>query len=228
MDVEAPRGPVRMPTPASPTAVDVAEIRREERRKLGQDIHDDLGQELAGLAMMAATLARRVEGLDPRIANLARDLADGLVDTQHTARRLAHGLCGRSDDDLDLARSLERMAEQSRRRCGISCEVVGDTDIRLESPEVHRELARIAREAVANAIRHGQADTVELELHRRDGGFEFEVRDDGAGFEPRTGGGGMGLRNMRERARRVGGQLSIGPVSGGGTAVRCSVQGATS
>lgn len=196
-----------------------------ERRRLGQELHDDLGQRLAGLAMLAASLRDRIESGDDHLGAWADELADGLHDASGMVRRLAHGLCDPDPIKPSTVEGLRRVAAESRRRCGISCRVEDEPGLDLDDPRTCRELTCIAREAISNAVRHGAARAVTLDLRRGLTGVELEVRDDGRGFCPDTVDRGVGLDSMAERAARLGGELTVDSRRGEGTVIRCRLGG---
>lgn len=220
-------GPARLPAVDRfiDRTLEMEAARMAERRRLGQELHDDLGQRLAGLAMLAATLRDRIDGRNEGLETLADELAEGLQDASGTIRRLARGLRHPNGSGRSAVEGLRRVAAESRRRCGISCRVEGDPDLVLDDPRACHELTCIAREAVSNAVRHGDAGTVTLELRRGSGGVELEVRDDGCGFALDTVSRGVGLDSMCERAARLGGELTIDSGRGDGTVVRCRLEG---
>jgi signal transduction histidine kinase len=115
-----------------------------------------------------------------------------------------------------------RAAEQVAARNGASVEV--DLQDGFETPRGLRDaMVRIVREAVTNAVRHGDAGTVRVELRGPDP-IVLRVRDDGTGFDPgAVDGGGFGLTSMRERARAQGGELEVASAPGKGTTVELRV-----
>jgi two-component system CheB/CheR fusion protein len=208
--------------------LEIEAARAMERRRLGQELHDDLGQRLAGLAMLAATLRDRLDGRDGDLKILADELADGLHDAGGTVRGIARGLNRPDPSGSSTVEGLRLVAAESRRRCGIACRVEGDPGLELDDPRTCHELTRIAREAISNAVRHGAAETVTLKLRRQPDGVELEVRDDGCGFAPDAVPRGVGLDSMSQRAARLGGVLTIDSRHGDGTVIRCRLDGGRS
>lgn len=97
-------------------------------------------------------------------------------------------------------------------------------------PDLHVEIFRIAREALRNAVGHAQASRIEAEIAYDESLFRLRIRDDGKGIDPRIGDqsepkGHWGLRGMRERAQRIGGQLHVWSEPGVGTEVELKVSG---
>lgn len=167
-----------------------------ERRRIARDFHDGLAQELA-------YIARRSDTAGPEIGDAARRaLAD--------ARRAIAAL--RDDDEDDLATALETAAVRAARDSGATVEVdvaAGST----AAPRERDELGRIVGEAVSNAVRHGRARHIRIELPP---GGPLRIRDDGSGFDvDAPGAGGYGLTGMAERAAAVGRELVVRSGDGG-------------
>jgi signal transduction histidine kinase len=180
----------------------------EERRRVARELHDGVIQELALIEVQATALARGVDDGDgaARLAKAAERALD-------ESRRAVAALTRASDEPLRvaLAKAAEEVAAQHGARVKLSLASVQDV-----SPEAYEALLRIVREAVRNAVRHGGATTVEVELV--DGpGLQLRVTDDGQGFDPEAPrAGGFGLVSMRERARSLGGELRISSHPGAG------------
>lgn len=192
------------------------DIREAERRRIARDLHDIVLQDLTGA--LQGLQAAKVEsasavGLAPEIAALRRAV-DGLRNAIYDLR-----LEGRRP----FLKSLRALVELNRRLEG-GCETsltVG-AGFPEELPEVLRvELGRIVQEALANVRRHSGARRVRVVLEGDpEGGILMEVEDDGRGFEPSTVREGVGLSAMRERAREIGGELTVESSAGEGTRVR--------
>jgi signal transduction histidine kinase len=187
----------------------------EERRRLARDLHDGLAQELGFIVMharsrVAAGIAR--EELEP-IARAAERAVD-------EARRAISALTRAIDEPLDVA--IAQAVEDVAQRSGARVRLELAPDVRVE-PATREELLRIAREAVSNAARHAQPNCVTVRLDANDV-VRLRVSDDGRGFDPAAGrAGGHGLTSMRERARRLGGELRIESRAEQGTSVELVV-----
>lgn len=195
----------------------------EQQREFGQEIHDTLGQELTGIAMVAESVARKLAARDVPGAQTVQELARMIQQAKQGTRRLAKGLLPVEVDALGLRAALEDLAETTRQRCQIDVRVRCDRSLHLEDNLVATHLFRIAQEAVTNAVRHAGAARIGIDLSAPEGGLLLAVEDDGSGIEPATRrqSRGVGLRIMGYRAQVIGAQLDIQPGPQGGTVVTC-------
>ncbi|MEL7361689.1 MAG: PAS domain S-box protein [Bacteroidota bacterium] len=225
---------------------EVLRIADEERRRIGQDLHDGLGQMLTGTHLIARGLARQLEASGSTEAADATELAGLIKDADGYARALARGLVPVELEAHGLAAALKRLAANAERLFGVTCtfDFVGSGagDIG-EAPEVPAaaHLFRIAQEAVSNAVQHGRAAHVAITLAIGTNQVRLRVDDDGVGIgetlrsggadQPRSGGPasrpeenrGMGVRIMHYRARIAKGALEIRPGTTSGTTVLCTI-----
>jgi signal transduction histidine kinase len=182
-----------------------------ERRRVAQDLHDGLAQDLALIAAHEERITQYLGAEHPVVVAAKRALA------------VSRGTIGElSDTASSSAReALEAVARELENRFAIDVGV----DVRLVRelpPEARDHVARIAREAIANAARHGGARHVAVTLTRTAAGNALRVRDDGCGIRDRTGvprREGFGLRSMRGRAAALGGSFAVRDCSGGGTEI---------
>ena len=195
-----------------------------EQRRIGQELHDGLGQELTGLALSARALATRAEREQQPISASLVQLAALAAGCIQAARRIAQGVSPLSDADGSLQGALEVLASRSS---------VGGTAVRfrphLQSPitldlETRNHLYRIAQEAVQNALKHSRAGNVEIVLWAHAQGVRLTIDDDGVGL---TGGGspgrGLGMRTMHFRASSIGARLSVENRGTGGVSIACDL-----
>jgi PAS domain S-box-containing protein len=200
----------------------ILEISADEQRRIGQDLHDGLGQHLTGIAFMSKVQEQRLteKGL-PEAAEAARIV--GLVNEAiNKTRELAHGLLPVVADAQGLMSALRRWAAEVEDLFRISCMFCCDQPVLIDDPSVSTHLYRIAQEAVNNAMRHGQAHKVVISLSSRRGKGTLVIEDDGPGFsESSVNRSGMGLQIMNYRARMIGGTLKIQSGKSQGTAVAC-------
>ena len=190
----------------------------DERRRLGRELHDDVSQRLARLAIDAARLERK--GPDPTSASDLGAMREEIVSLSGDIHALARRLHPTVLDDLGIVEALRAEAARFSRVESIP------VDLRLAEPEsaLPEEAAlclyRVAQESLRNVARHAHAQRVEVSLRANDGGCELEVRDDGTGFDPDARrGAGLGLASMHERMRLVGGRLTVRSSPNLGTAV---------
>ena len=176
----------------------------EQQRAFGQDLHDTLGQELTGIAMLADSLARKLNQRGAAEAGAVRELAQMLQQAKQNTRRLAKGLLPVEIDAEGLKAALEELAENTRERCGIEVLVKVHPALQVEDNRIATHLFRIAQEAVTNVVRHASAHHLTLSLSRsRSGSVELRIADDGRGMprSARRRPRGVGLQIMRYRAR---------------------------
>jgi signal transduction histidine kinase len=181
-----------------------------ERQRVARDLHDGLAQDLAFIAAHSGEIARSVDAghLVAAAAQRALALARGTISELSVSQ------------ELSAHEALEAVALEQRDRFGIDVDVDSSPDAEL-SPALRDDVLRIAREAIANAARHGRARSVVVSLTRREGGSELlRVHDDGCGIPAGESRGmfeGFGLRTMRERAAGFGGALRIDSANRYGT-----------
>jgi len=201
----------------------VLEAGMVERRRIGQDLHDSLGQVLTGVAFLIKTLESNLARKSPPQAEEARRIARYVDESITLTRALARGLQPVKFGAGGLTQALEGLASDTADLYRISCSFVpGDaTDVRDEFIATH--LFHITQEAVSNAVRHGQASRITIWLGQAgDGMAKLSIADDGKGLEGEAESRGMGLRTMRYRAGVVGGSLDVDSAPGGGTVVSCT------
>jgi len=191
----------------------------DERRWLARELHDDLAQRLARLAIDAARLERG-DSTMPGGVNLGAmraEIVSMSSDVHALSRRLHPSLL----DNLGLEEALRAEAERFSDAESIAVGLRLEELQKKPSPDAALCLYRVAQEALRNVARHARADRVEISLRTTNGGCELEVRDNGVGFDPvkPRSGPSLGLASMRERAHLVGGRLAIRSVPQHGTAV---------
>lgn len=197
-------------------------LSEDEHRRIGQELHDDVGQELTGLALKAETLAEMLDGPDTPAARLAHDLVATLDRIRGKTRALSRGLVPTEVDIPGLPTALEELAHRMNGGTRVSCTFHHDGNLRLRDSRTATQLYRIAQEAIANAIACTPASKVELSLVSDEDATLLEVCDDGPGMPLGVGrGDGLGLQVMRYRAALIGASLAIDSPSTGGVRVAC-------
>lgn len=194
----------------------VLRVADEERKALGRDLHDDLGQQLTALGFLAESLKRDLETLNPPAAEQASRIVNHLGRALSKIRLLAKGLYPISPAAGDEDMGLEQLAAESREIFSIDCRVVGSTSLSATMPGTAQQLYRVAQEAVRNAVKHGKASCVTIELSRVDGKPRMVIADNGSGFDHAGGGSGLGLQIMRSRCHMLGLDLTISRAPSGG------------
>lgn len=188
----------------------------EERNRLARDIHDTLAQSFAAIIRQLESAASTPEDAKRFVAISAEIARKSLIEARRSLRALRPPLL----DDRSFDGALDDLVRRTKR--------TSSADIRLSSAgepmvlprEVEDEMVHIVHEALANAIKHGNASTIAVELVFEAGSVRVAVRDDGCGFDTTAvGTPGVGLGSMRERARRVGASVTIASEPGSGTEV---------
>lgn len=199
---------------------ELMQITERERHRIGEDLHDSLGQKLTAASLTANALF--LEAGTPELTTLAERLGGQLREAIAESRALSHGLAPVSAEADGLMLALRALADSTAHSVGVRCIFDCPTAVLVESPAIAIQLYRIAQEAVTNAIKHATASEIRLGLERLGEVVTMEVEDDGAGFpENPPSGKGIGLRAMKHRAQMIGGTLDIGPSPAGGTRVSC-------
>lgn len=180
-----------------------------ERRRVALDLHDGLAQDLAVIAVHGPSVAREIGDDHPVVIAARRALAV----SRGTISELT------DPEGASAHESLEAVAQELRERFAVTVAV--DTQLQVElEPGVREHVTRIAREAIANAVRHGRAQNVVVSLRHADRGVALRIIDDGCGFtqaDSESVHDGVGLRSMRERATALGGHMRIARAKRGGT-----------
>lgn len=208
---------------------EVLDISDREQRRIGQDLHDGLGQHLAGIELMSQVLEQRVASVKSReaaalageVAKINRHVRDAISQT----RALARGLSPVVLESEGLMAALHQLAAQAEQMFQIQCRFDCNPPVLVDEPSVATHIYRIAQEAVSNAVKHGKARTVFIQLRATSERLFLMVKDDGVGISkspPKSK--GMGLRIMQYRAGMIGGSLVVQRDPDGGTSVLCSVQ----
>jgi PAS domain S-box-containing protein len=203
---------------------EIQEISEREQRRLGQDLHDGLGQSMTGIAFLAKVLQQKLQAKGVEEAEAAGNIALLINEALSQTRRLSRGLCPVVLDTNDIEAALEQLAENLRTLFSVSCELQCEPDIKITDNAVAVHLYRIAQEAASNAIKHGRAKNILLSLVSNNSRLVLKVKDDGAGFPAKVSKGkGMGLRVMHHRARMIGAGISLRQSKAGGVTVTCSL-----
>jgi signal transduction histidine kinase len=200
----------------------ILDISDAERRRIGQDLHDGLGQHLTGVAFLSKALQQRLAAKSlPETADAIKIV--GLVsESIGQSRALAKGLSPVGLEDGGLAGALSQLAASTSDVFGIRCNSQCEDGVELTNLAVATHLYRIAQEAVNNAIRHGKATQIEIVLEFTDHRLRLSILDNGSGMTPKIDGSGMGLQIMGFRAKMMNGKLDVQRQLSGGTVVTCS------
>ncbi|HEY7090882.1 MAG TPA: sensor histidine kinase [Tepidisphaeraceae bacterium] len=202
----------------------ILEIGDDERRRIGHDLHDGLGQHLTGISLLTETMSQEIEAgktPDPdTVENITRLVSEAV----RLTRDLAKSLSPVTLEQDGLVAAIEELAEMASSLFGIRCNWESDSvDVAFDrARSLH--LFRIVQEAVNNSVRHGKARNVRIGMIRNGESVTLTVADDGSGLSEKTmHNPGLGLRIMEYRARMLGAALSVERASSvGGTVVTCT------
>ncbi|MEX1055953.1 MAG: PAS domain S-box protein, partial [Rhodothermales bacterium] len=203
---------------------EILRISDQERRRIGQDLHDGLGQMLTGTGLIARNLTQKLRSQNLPEADDLQEITNFIKEADEYARTLAKGLVPVELEENGLASALRQLSSQVERLFPVDCSFnhVGSASYLDSSAATH--LYRIAQEAISNAVKHGRSRKVALTLSGGSRQLRLRVKDDGVGFpaelpEDR----GLGVQIMYYRARIIGATLEIWPDPAGGTVVTCTL-----
>ena len=206
----------------------ILQISEREQQRIGRDLHDSLGPQLAAIRFAATFLtdALRQRG-QPESAQAER-LCQLVGDAGSHARDLARGVYPVQMDGAGLATALKDLADTTSQLTGIPVAFYEMGEIRVGDPAAGMHLYRIAQEAVNNATKHGDPRKITIALNQIQDALRLTIADDGKGMALESAGTrGMGLDSMRYRARVLGGELKIDSSPGEGWIVSCETPNGT-
>jgi len=200
----------------------IAEVSTREQERIGQEIHDSLGQQLTGLSMIATSVKNNLAHLDLPQAEQMDELILQLQHAIKDARALSRGLAPVPLSPEGLQDALTLLAHDIKASSGIECRFTAKNAIEIDDRTTAMQVYRIAQEAVNNAVKHAHASKIEIILSSREGKCELTVRDNGRGFDINQAlNRGMGLRIMRYRAGIIGCTLDVISSTDNGSEVLC-------
>ena len=196
----------------------IVEVSEQLQRRIGQDLHDGLGQLLTGTAFLA-------KGLEAAVPEPLKAQAQRVTELINQAiarvRSLARGLSPVHFEQENLEAVLRGVVAESAKLFGLECRFERRDPVAGVRPAAIAQLSLIAREAITNAVRHGRAGRIVVSLARPGHRSLLSIEDDGIGIRPPAERiEGLGLRSMRARANRIGGTLEVARAEVG-TIVRC-------
>ncbi len=197
----------------------------EERRRVARELHDDLCQRLAALAIAAGRAQAVVQDGPDSVRNSLADIRDRTIqmaaDAQNISRRLHPSIL----DDLGMTKAIEAECQQIAEREGIEMRSSVETLPKDLPKEIALSIYRIAQEGLNNVVKHACARRVTVSLTRSEIGLHLTVEDDGIGFDVAAvrDKAGLGLQSIRERVRLVRGTCRIHSEPEKGTTIEVSV-----
>jgi signal transduction histidine kinase len=202
---------------------EVVESSNRVQMRIGQDIHDGLGQHLTGISFLCRALEKNLAAKDHPEAVEAAEISKLVIEALTQTRNLARGLFPVEVESDSLTPSLNDLARTVEQLYNISCTVECEDGVTITNKDVSTHLFRLAQEAVNNAVKHGRAGRVVVRLERAGDKMALRIVDDGVGLPPEgVQRNGLGLRIMTYRAQKIGGSLDVALGDSGGTVVSCT------
>lgn len=203
---------------------EVLRISEHERHRIGQDLHDGLGQMLTGITMISKSIASSLHDEGHKLANDVKEVTSLVKEADEYARELSRGLIPVEFDRQGLTAALQRMTTNVEKLFGIKCNFTTTINIEFEDSTSLIHLYRIVQEATSNSVKHGNASEVNITLKADPQRILLTIDDNGTGFpEDWDQHKGLGVRIMQFRARLIGANLEIGDSNLGGASVQCTL-----
>ena len=201
-----------------------SELRRlellEERERIAKELHDGIIQSLfaVGMGLQGTALVAGNPEISARIERAVEQLDGVIRDLRNYIFGLRPGILA----DRQLEQALRDLGDELELRGVEKVDVAVDAALAARLSAHSTDIVQLTREALSNVARHAQAGTAMVRLHRDGPQAVLIVEDDGIGFDPENSSAGNGIRNMRERAAKLGGQLHVRSGRGRGTSLRIS------
>ena len=200
---------------------ELLDITEQERQRIGIDLHDDLGQQLMGIAFMVKGLHQKLEAARSPRASEASKIHSLVCQSIQRAHDLALDLASECDGE-NLPGALEQLAQRVKNLFGVNCQLKLDADPSVLQPGVAAHFYKIAQEALTNAIKHGKSQQIRIHLEEQPDQFLLRIWNDGLPFNTESSQNTrMGLRIMNYRAHVIGASLDVRSDEDEGTVVTC-------
>lgn len=208
----------RLETERATSAARALSAQEEERRRIAQELHDEVGQTLTAVLLELKQAARHAPApVRVQLAGVQETTRGSLDEIRRIARRLRPGVL----EELGLPSALRSLVTEITDPTSLVATVDIQTDLPPLDANTELVIYRVAQEALTNTVRHAEAVAAELSLRAQDGHVHLRVRDNGLGIGRVTE--GAGIRGMRERALLIGARLEVGPSAFGGTVVHLDI-----
>ena len=200
----------------------ILEISAREQRRIGQDLHDGLGQHLTGIAFMTKVQEQKLKEQGLPYATDAAKIVKLVNEAINKTRELAKGLSPVVSESHGLMAALQQLSAEVEDVFGVSCQFQCDSPVLIRDVSAATHLYHISQESISNAIKHGRAGEIEIALSANDNRGILTIRDDGIGCKKIPASSkGMGHHIMRHRAKMIGGTLEIQSSLPHGMVVSC-------
>lgn len=199
---------------------EVLRISEHERRRIGQDLHDGLGQMLTGISLINKSIASTLKDQNHSLAEESEGITKLIREADEYARNLSRTLIPVELESNGLKAAIQRMADNAEKLFNIKCILSDFVDISFDDPTSLSHLYRIIQEATSNAVKHGNASKVAIKMEADKDKLILSIEDDGTGFSPEwEKEKGLGVRIMQFRSNLIGANLRIQESEYGGAAI---------
>jgi two-component system, LuxR family, sensor kinase FixL len=203
---------------------EVLEITETERRRIGLDLHDDLGQILTGIAFQVVMIEDDYKkNCQPDISYI-REISNLIDEAINKTKMIARGLCPVNLFDNGLIIAVEEFGKNIEKLYGIHCEIKNEVVDLIKDDIICVSLYYIIKEAINNSCKHSKTGIIKIHFYPKDFDLILTVKDNGIGFVPDKKNSGLGLRTMKYRAKLIQADLEIQSSSESGTLVTCRLK----
>ncbi|MGD9216170.1 MAG: ATP-binding protein [Desulfobacteraceae bacterium] len=200
------------------------DISERERQNFGKDLHDDLGPHLIGIQGLCSVLGSNLQEESSGQVELSKQIQALIEDAIGKTRALARGLFPAHLVSQGLYLALDDLASRTASTTAAACVFNGDESVELSDSSLATHLYFIAQEAVANAVKHADANRIVIELSNAGDTLHLSVSDDGCGLDLTRSTDGIGLQIMEYRAKLIGAVISVDATPQHGTTVRIQLK----
>jgi len=202
----------------------IIESSNEERRRIGRDLHDGLGQMLTGIRMLSENLARKLKANALPGAEEVEEISGMIKDADEMARTIARDMVQVEIEQKGLVVAIKDLCYRTKKMTGITCNLVTGNGVEIDNQSMSLHLYRIVQEAINNAVKHGKAKHIEIRMSNTDHHLAITIDDDGVGFgEKLENHKGKGIQIMNHRAGMMGGLLELFRTEDNKTRLRCLI-----
>lgn len=203
---------------------EISEISSQERRNIGNELHDEVGQSLTGISFLCKVLEQRFSERKSDDYRDIQKIKEGLNEVIKKVRDISRDISAFKVSEGDIQSALQGLAIRTKEIYNVKCSLDCDVGFQVGNGIITEQLYYIASEAAANAAKHGKPENIHINLYCTDKKINIAVEDDGAGFNPdKDHVQGMGIRIMKYRAGIIGATFDIKRTTDGKTVVSCSV-----
>lgn len=203
---------------------EISQVTTRERRRIGQDLHDSIGQLLTGISLLSRSLANSLKRIGNAGDTDALQISALADEASNQIRQISRGLMPSEIVQKGLFDSLREMARTTTNSCGVLCVARIDESVEFADGAVETHLYRIAQEAVNNSVRHSGASRIDIVIARHNGISRMEITDNGTWRDIADNMNGLGMKTMKYRATAIGGHLKAGALPDGGSRVVCVLE----